>query len=142
MVHIAGVLAKHLKVFQFHQQKQPFILFFVNSNGCEDFAEVTVTVNTEANAYAGEDVAICQGESTTLTATGGTDYLWSTGETTQSITVNPTATSNYTVIVSNDFSSDTDDVTVVVNPMPNVEVTGDVSILQGEFCNAFCIRSK
>ncbi len=43
---------------------------------------------------------ICQGLSTTLTATpsetGGT-YLWSTGETTQSITVNPTSDYAYSV---------------------------------------------
>ena len=106
---------------------------FVTQNGCEDFDEVTVTVNDAVNANAGEDVTICQGNETILTASGGESYLWSTGETTQSIVVSPMATSTYTVIVSNEFSSDTDEVTVTVNPLPNVQVTGDVSILQGDF---------
>ena len=38
------------------------------------------------------------GESTTLTASGADSYLWSTGETTASITVSPSETTNYTVI--------------------------------------------
>ncbi len=48
-------------------------------------------------ASAGSDISICDGESTTLTASGGTTYLWSNGETTASITVSPTETTTYTV---------------------------------------------
>ncbi len=106
---------------------------FVSSNGCDNFDEVEVFVNPAAQADAGEDQTICQGSEVILTATGGDNYVWSTGETTQSITVSPMSTSNYSVIVSNDFSSDTDEVTVIVNPLPNVQVSGDVSILEGEF---------
>jgi hypothetical protein len=103
-------------------------------NGCEDTDDVVVTVETEqVIADAGADVDICQGDGITLTASGGTDYLWSTGETTQSITVSPSSTTNYTVIVSNENSSDTDDVTVVVNPVPNVTVTDDTTILEGNY---------
>lgn len=103
-------------------------------NGCEDTDDVVVIVETEqVVADAGADVDICQGDSVTLTANGGTDYLWSTGETTQSITVNPNSTTIYTVIVSNETSSDTDDVTVEVNPTPNVSVTGDTTILEGDY---------
>lgn len=43
---------------------------------------------------------ICAGASTTLTASGGTSYAWSTGETTAEITVTPLATTTYTVTVS------------------------------------------
>ncbi|MEZ5048565.1 MAG: hypothetical protein R2766_02830 [Saprospiraceae bacterium] len=35
------------------------------------------------------DLEICDGESTTLTATGGTSYTWSTGATTANINVGP-----------------------------------------------------
>jgi hypothetical protein len=103
-------------------------------NGCEDSDDVIVTVNTaQVVANAGSDQNICQGNSTTLTAYGGTDYLWSTGETTQSIEVSPNSTTNYTVIVSNATSSDTDDVTVMVNPVPEVAVSDDATILEGNY---------
>ncbi len=109
----------------------------VSSNNCESTDSVVVTVTEDnistVNANAGEDVSICEGESVTLTATGGDNYLWSTGAITQSITVSPIATSNYTVIVSNELDSDTDEVTVFVNPLPVVDVTNDVTILEGDY---------
>src|SRR5690606_2456166 len=51
-------------------------------------------------AFAGNDVSVCQGESTTVTASGGDNYVWSNGATTQSITVQPNTTTTYTVTVS------------------------------------------
>jgi gliding motility-associated-like protein len=51
-------------------------------------------------ANAGIDVTIVSGTSTTLTATGGGTYAWSTGETTSSITVTPSTTTDYCVTVT------------------------------------------
>ncbi|WCO03104.1 T9SS type A sorting domain-containing protein [Psychroserpens ponticola] len=105
------------------------------SNGCEATDDVIVIVETEAvNANAGVDVSICQGESTTLTASGGATYLWNTGETTSSIDVNPNNTSTYNVTVFNTLgnASDTDDVTVSVLGLPNIDAGSNVSINQGD----------
>ncbi len=105
------------------------------TNGCEATDEVIVTVQTEnINANAGDDVAICLGESTTLTATGGSSYLWNTGETTSSITVNPIMTTTYSVIVYNATQtvSDEDSVTVSVNDLPETNAGDDVTIFDGE----------
>ncbi|MBI4645421.1 MAG: S8 family serine peptidase, partial [Bacteroidia bacterium] len=44
---------------------------------------------------------IYSGESTTLTAGGGTSYLWSTGDITSSIDVSPVVTTTFTVTVTN-----------------------------------------
>ena len=103
-------------------------------NGCQKTDSVTVFVNS-ANANAGQDQTICNGYSATLTATGGDTYLWSTGATTQSITVNPTSTSTYTVTAYVGNSQDTDSVIVTVNPNPNVVIANgsEVSILEGEY---------
>ena len=103
-------------------------------NGCQNTDSVTVFVNS-ANANAGQDQTICNGYSATLTATGGDTYLWSTGATTQSITVNPTSTSTYTVTAYVGNSQDTDSVIVTVNPNPNVVIANgsEVSILEGEY---------
>ena len=106
------------------------------SSGCEFTDEVVVTVEPfEFTASAGADQSICQGYETTLTASEGDSYLWSTGETTQSITVNPANTQTYTVTVFIGNYSDDADVMVAVNPNPNVVITngGDVTILEGEF---------
>lgn len=40
--------------------------------------------------------SICVGESTTITASGATSYVWSDGQTTNPITVSPTTTTNFT----------------------------------------------
>ena len=70
-------------------------------------------------ANAGNDVTTCLGNPVTLTASGGTQYHWSTGENTQSISVNPIANTTYIVSVTT-LCTDVDSVTVFVNPLPNI----------------------
>ncbi|MBF8149557.1 Ig-like domain-containing protein [Winogradskyella sp. F6397] len=102
-------------------------------NGCEAIEEVTVNVVAEVDANAGNDVSICIGETVILNASGGSNYEWSTGETTASITVNPSETTTYTVTVYDDFgNSDSDSVTVTVNALPSISVSEDITIVEGE----------
>jgi parallel beta-helix repeat protein len=103
-------------------------------DGCSSSDSVTVTVlePDTVSANAGEDKSICENESVTLTASGGPYYLWSTGETTQSIIVSPLETTTYTVTVSNDFISDSDDVVVTVNPVPVAYAGEERAILSGD----------
>ncbi|RUA32251.1 MAG: hypothetical protein DSY76_00670, partial [Bacteroidetes bacterium] len=63
----------------------------------------------------------------TVTA-GSLTYLWSTGETTASISVSPTTTTTYTVIVDNGNCQATDSVVVTVNPYPVVDLGNDTTI--------------
>jgi len=102
-------------------------------NGCTSNREVTVTVVPELIANAGEDVEICSGEETVLTASGGVSYTWNTGETSAQITVSPNTTTTYTVTVEDGFgNSDSDSVTVTVNDSPTLTVTEDLTIVEGE----------
>lgn len=69
-----------------------------NTNGCNS-AEVTqsISVNAPAVSISG-NIAICPGETTTLTATGTSlTYSWSTGATTSSITSTPASNTVYIV---------------------------------------------
>ncbi|TNE49216.1 MAG: hypothetical protein EP344_18280, partial [Bacteroidetes bacterium] len=69
---------------------------------------------------------ICEGESTTLEATGSafTAYLWSTGEETASITVVPSVTTTYSVTVTcPDATTATASVTVTVHSTPALSTT-------------------
>ncbi|MFD2562830.1 T9SS type A sorting domain-containing protein [Aquimarina rubra] len=87
----------------------------VSSNGCEDIDDVTVFVEGCAvTADAGEDQEICLGEEVVLTVIGEGDVLWSTGETTASITVSPGDTTTYSVIVTNGACEAMDEVIVEV----------------------------
>jgi hypothetical protein len=104
-----------------------------SNDNCEATAEVVVTVIPEVVANAGADVAICSGESVNLTATGGTNYSWDSGEQVASITVSPAQTTTYTVTVSDDYgNSDTDSVTVTVNEIPVISISDSVSIIEGD----------
>ncbi len=100
--------------------------------------EVIITVNSVI-ANAGEDVTIDEGNSVKLTAKGGDTYLWSTGETTKSISVSPNESKTYEVTVMSDGCDSTDDVKVTVegtkisNPPPTTAFAGDdISICLGE----------
>lgn len=85
------------------------------SGGCSDTEQLTVTVNAIPIADAGTPQSICPGGSATLTASGGGTYQWNTGASTQSINVSPGSTTAYTVTVSNNGCTATDNVTVTVN---------------------------
>jgi gliding motility-associated-like protein len=70
------------------------------------------------------------GQSVLNAGAGYTNYLWSTGATTQSISV--TTAGNYTVTVTNSFGcSASTDTAVSVFPQPNPIIIGDISICQG-----------
>ncbi|APY07149.1 hypothetical protein BWZ20_02000 [Winogradskyella sp. J14-2] len=102
-------------------------------NGCIGSGEITVTVIPELIADAGEDIEICNGEDTLLTASGGVNYTWSTGETSAQISVSPNTTTIYTVTVEDSFgNSDSDSVTVTVNQTPTLTITEDLTIVEGE----------
>lgn len=78
---------------------------FVNNatNGCTNLYSnvVAVIIQAPPTAAITGGLTICLGSSTTLTASGGSQYLWSTGSTTASITISPAANTTYSVTVSN-----------------------------------------
>jgi gliding motility-associated-like protein len=99
-------------------------------NGCaSQSASGTVTVNPIPSVSV-NSVAICANESATLTAspsTAGGTYLWTpNGQTTNSITVTPAATSSFSVVYSlNGCQSTAASGTVTVNSSPTVSFTAD-----------------
>ena len=107
-----------------------------NGFGCQGTDIVNVFVNPLPIAEAGADQTICIGNSANLTATGGGTYLWSTGATSASTTVNPTVLTVYTVTVTSPQGcTATDVVGVIVSPLPTVDAGLDVAVCTGSSAN-------
>lgn len=71
----------------------------VDANACEAEAQFTVEQLPGFQVSISGDERICEGEISVLSVSNGTNYLWSTGETTKSIEVGE---GNYSVTVTND----------------------------------------
>tara|TARA_B100000508_G_scaffold141097_1_gene146935 strand:- start:16417 stop:20313 length:3897 start_codon:yes stop_codon:yes gene_type:complete len=112
-----------------------FTVTGTNSAGCSDTDQITVTVNPLPTVDAGPDITICDGEDTTLTASGNADtYTWDNGIT-DGVSFTPTVgTTTYTVTAENTNTgcTNTDQVDVTVNPNPTVNAGLDTTICEGE----------
>jgi large repetitive protein len=112
-----------------------------NANNCATTsAATTVTVNPlpTATITTSGATTFCQGGSVTLTASAGSSFLWSTGVTTQAITVS--ASGNYSVTVknANNCSATSTVTTVTVNPSPatpTISTSGATTFCQGGSVN-------
>ncbi|MCC7437725.1 MAG: T9SS type A sorting domain-containing protein [Armatimonadetes bacterium] len=110
-----------------------------SDSGCSAFDTVSVTVLPRAIASAAAaDTALCRGDSTQLTASGGTIFRWSPSAGLSCTdcpnpTATPTATTTYTVVVSNATGCpDSATVRVVVNDLPTVSVSTPAAFCLGD----------
>ncbi|MCK4699451.1 MAG: hypothetical protein KAT38_03935, partial [Bacteroidales bacterium] len=115
-----------------------YFVSVTDSKGCQNTDSIKITVLPGDFANAGSDDSICLGESIDLSASGGISYSWSptNGLNDPNISnpiASPTITTTYTVAV-NDINGvqDTDDVTITVNPLPDIYVGEDINICDGE----------
>lgn len=95
--------------------------------GCEATETIAIIVNSFTPGIT-SPTAICIGEQIVLTATGGAPntYTWSNNSPFQSITMNPTVTTSYSVTaVGNNGCPGYAGTTVTVNPLPNVVAVAD-----------------
>jgi len=104
-----------------------------NQNGCTATDNVLITVNPLPVANAGNDHTICAGTTLNIMATGGLYYNWSNGlGSSQTVTVNPTNTTTYNVIVTDaNGCTASDAVTINVNQLPIANAGPDQTICNG-----------
>ena len=96
-----------------------------NGLGCSANATRIITVNALPVPNIEGINTICAGQSTTLTATGGSSYAWQHGANTAAITVSPASTTTYRVTVTNAVGcSAIYNRTVRVNALPSVQIGG------------------
>jgi len=95
---------------------------------CSYLDTTTITVSSTIPAKITGNTTICAGDSVTLTASGGKNYLWNTGNTTASITKNPLTDTIYSVLVSDNNCIDSAKTTIKVNPLPIANAGQDTLI--------------
>jgi len=89
-------------------------------DGCFKVVRLSLTLNPKPEFSLPEKIDFCNGKSITLDAGSGySSYLWSTGATTQSITVSTPG--NYSVTVTNSFGcQNTDNIQVSYTVLPEI----------------------
>jgi hypothetical protein len=92
---------------------------------------ITIAVVNLPSVNLGQDFSACAGTQAVLDAGAGfASYLWSTGQTSQTIMVSDAGT--YWVEVANDFGcSKRDSVVFTVNPLPEVNLGADQNMCEG-----------
>ena len=126
-----------------------FDFYVTDSKGCLDTADFTIEIDLfmalSVQINNNTDTCICNNESVVLTAEPNQgdppySYLWSTGATTQSITVSPdfgygfnTTDTIYSVTVTDGIMQNTatDNYTITVHPYPEDIVLTDTEYCQG-----------
>lgn len=110
-------------------------LTVTDSNNCTSIASQTVTIIPNITVFISpEIITICQGDSITLTASGGTNYSWNTSASSPAITVKPNSTTVYSVTATDGGAcSATDSRTVKVSPSPSINASANpASLMQGQ----------
>ena len=88
--------------------------------GCINTDQVVVTVNPLPTVNAGADQTVCLGATVTLSGSGAATYTWNNGVT-NGVAFTPAATATYTVTGTSAAGCiNTDQVVVIVNPLPTV----------------------
>jgi gliding motility-associated-like protein len=119
---------------------QTLMYNYTDANGCVGSATATITVHPLPVINAGVDVTICEGQSVTLSGSGGATYQW-TGGVTNNIAFTPGLGSLNYIVTGTDangcIGSDEVSVTVVVPPLASVSADVQVGypVLDVDFTN-------
>ncbi len=97
----------------FVNQTGMYTVNVTDATGC--VGSESIMINTFNFGVTSSAVSGCSGTNIALTATGGTSYAWSTGEFGNTIIVNPSTTTNYSVQIT--AGSCTDNLTITVDPL-------------------------
>jgi len=102
-----------------------------DGSGCQTIATINIIDPPPLAVTITGDTSICYGDTATITASGGTDYLWNNGSSDSTISVSLTGTMTFTVIVTLGTCSYARDVEILVTPNPLAQISGDSLICTG-----------
>lgn len=96
------------------------------------FKDTSICNATRKPAIISYKTTICSGQSTTLKGMGVGSYTWSTGATTDSITIAPSVTTTYTLYTNNGGCSSDTTITINVMPLPSIQLFNNGKICIGK----------
>lgn len=102
-----------------------------DASGCVSSATVSIVALGAPVPVISGNTAICFGDATTITASGGSTYVWNDGSTTASIIVSPTATTTYSVVAYVGDCHEATAATVAVYAYPVAATSGNTTICEG-----------
>lgn len=104
-----------------------------NEFGCEAVSDefLVEVLPVPELIFSPSDYAICEGDSVLLMAPMDASYLWSTGETTQSIVIREAGVYSVIVTFSTGCYSESNGVNITVNPLPEIDLGDDIVLVSG-----------
>ena len=103
------------------------------TSSCTNSLVSSISVNPNPTVSV-NSATVCSGQSVSLIATGATTYSWSSGQSTSSISITPTASTSYSVTGYNGTCSNIKVSNITVNPNPTVSVNS-ATICNGQSVN-------
>ena len=101
-------------------------LTVTDANSKTSYAKQTITVNAKPTASITVGTStMCQGDSSLLTASAGSSYLWSNGSSSSSIYVKDSQSYTVTVYNSSGCGTISSPAKVQVNPVPNMSISSN-----------------
>ena len=91
------------------------------AGGCVVTNTAMVTVNATPTLSAIHST-VCSGQTGTISVSGATNYTWSTGSNSATITATPLTTTGFSVIGANGTCTASTNATITVNPNPTITV--------------------
>lgn len=108
-----------------------YTVTFTDQNGISCSSITTVVVYSNPTVMPGSSYSVCAGNPAILTATGASTYTWDNGVS-NGVAFTPLVTTTYTVTgVDANGCSNTNTVTITVNPLPVVSAGNDQQICSG-----------
>lgn len=101
-------------------------------NGCSDIDQVSVTMNALPVINAGADQEVCENTQITISGTGAINYVWDNGVS-DGVPFTPVLGATLYTVVGTDANGcmNTDQLNVLVNPLPIVNAGNNQVLCQG-----------
>lgn len=111
---------------------QNYIVEVFNQFGCNDFDTVLVEIENLPQLILSSDTSVCEGNFVLLNASGADTYLWSNGESGNSIFVEVNSDSLFIVTGTNAFGcSSIDSIALQSVALPSITISNDTSVCSG-----------